>query len=338
MPRAGQTKPAVAPRLPDRIAIGVLTQTFPPELVDRVIVNSGRAEQRQRLLPARVVLYYTLAMCLFTQVGYEEVMRLLVEGLTWARRWRGSWQIPDKSSIARARHGWGRRRCGSCLSRSPGRWRPARRRGRGIAAGGWWRWTAPPWTCRTRPPTWRRSAGPVGAAGRERSRRSAWWGWWSAAPTRSWTRPWAGCTWARVAGTLAGSLAGTGDAAAGRPGPVRPGAVAHLPGNGDGAGVALPPGRQAGGAGGLRGWLLAQRAGPEPAQAQAGGGAGGGLPAGRSWPPGRSGGLPAHHHHPGPRAGSGGRAAGAVSPAVGAGDRAGRAQDPPTRPRGGAAQ
>ena len=37
MPRAGQTKPAVMPRLPDRIAIGVLTRTFPPELVDRVL-------------------------------------------------------------------------------------------------------------------------------------------------------------------------------------------------------------------------------------------------------------------------------------------------------------
>jgi hypothetical protein len=42
-------------------------------------------------------------MCLFAQVGYEEVMRLLVEGLAWARRWQGSWQVPDMSSIARAR-------------------------------------------------------------------------------------------------------------------------------------------------------------------------------------------------------------------------------------------
>jgi Insertion element 4 transposase N-terminal len=103
MPRAGQTKPPVMPRLPDRIAIGVLTRTFPPELVDRVIAKCGRAEQRQRLLPARVVVYYTLAMCLFAHVGYEEVMRLLVEGLAWMRRWRGGWQVPDKSSIARAR-------------------------------------------------------------------------------------------------------------------------------------------------------------------------------------------------------------------------------------------
>src|SRR5215212_833250 len=90
MPRAGQTKPPVVPRLSDRIAIGVLTRTFPPELVDRVIERTGRAEQRQRLLPARVVVYYTLAMCLFAQVGYEEVMRLLVEGPGQDPAWAGA--------------------------------------------------------------------------------------------------------------------------------------------------------------------------------------------------------------------------------------------------------
>jgi hypothetical protein len=68
-----------------------------------VIATTGRGEQRRRLLPARVVVYYALAMRLFAQVGYEEVMRLLVEGLAWARRWQGSWQVPHKSSIARAR-------------------------------------------------------------------------------------------------------------------------------------------------------------------------------------------------------------------------------------------
>jgi hypothetical protein len=59
MPPACQTKPAVTPRLPHRIAIGVLTRAFPPELVDRVLARTGRGEQRQRLLPARVVISYT---------------------------------------------------------------------------------------------------------------------------------------------------------------------------------------------------------------------------------------------------------------------------------------
>jgi len=103
MPRAGQVRPPDDERLSDRIAIGVLTATFPPELVDRVVDQTGRRERRQRLLPARVVVYFTLAMCVFSQVGYEEVARLLTHGLAWAKSWRGAWQVPTTGSLTRAR-------------------------------------------------------------------------------------------------------------------------------------------------------------------------------------------------------------------------------------------
>ena len=103
MPRAGQVKPPADERLPDRIAIGLLTATFPPELVDRVVAETGRVQQRSRLLPARVVVYYVLAMCLFFGQGYEEVARLLTDGLAYARRWQGTWQVPTTAAITRAR-------------------------------------------------------------------------------------------------------------------------------------------------------------------------------------------------------------------------------------------
>ena len=51
--------------LPDRISIGVLTRVFPPELVDEVIGVTGTREQRRRLLPARLVVYFVLALWLF---------------------------------------------------------------------------------------------------------------------------------------------------------------------------------------------------------------------------------------------------------------------------------
>jgi hypothetical protein len=57
MPRAGQRRPPTGERLSDRIAIGVLTRTYPPGLVDQVIAEAGAQERRQRLLPARVVVY-----------------------------------------------------------------------------------------------------------------------------------------------------------------------------------------------------------------------------------------------------------------------------------------
>jgi hypothetical protein len=81
----------------------VLTATFPPELVDRVIAETGRRERRHRLLPARVVVYLVLALALFSGQAYEEVARLLTEGLAWARRWQGAWQVPTTKAITRAR-------------------------------------------------------------------------------------------------------------------------------------------------------------------------------------------------------------------------------------------
>ncbi|MFE5828537.1 IS4 family transposase [Streptomyces erythrochromogenes] len=103
MPRPGQVKPETDERLSDRIAIGLLTRTFPPELVDRVVEESGKAGQRNRLLPPRVVVYFVLAMCLFSRQGYEEVARLLTQGLAWARHWSGSWQAPTPGAVSRAR-------------------------------------------------------------------------------------------------------------------------------------------------------------------------------------------------------------------------------------------
>jgi len=80
-----------------------LTTTFPPELVDVVVERAGRASQRNRLLPARLVVYYVLGLALFSSSGYEEVMRSLVEGLAWASGWRRSWSVPTKAAIFRAR-------------------------------------------------------------------------------------------------------------------------------------------------------------------------------------------------------------------------------------------
>ena len=103
MPRAGQRKPISDSRLTDHVSIGVLTRVFPPELVDGVIDEAGRREQRQRLLPARVVVYYVLALALFADGSYEEVMRQLVEGLAWETGWSQAWEVPSKMAISKAR-------------------------------------------------------------------------------------------------------------------------------------------------------------------------------------------------------------------------------------------
>ncbi|MHB1773996.1 MAG: transposase domain-containing protein, partial [Acidimicrobiales bacterium] len=103
MPRVGQVKASENDRLTDRIAIGVLTSTFPPSLVDEVLEASNRVEKRHRLLPARVVVYFVLAMCLWADEEYVEVARLLVGGLKTMASWRRPWQVPTSGAITQAR-------------------------------------------------------------------------------------------------------------------------------------------------------------------------------------------------------------------------------------------
>ncbi len=90
-------------RLTDRIGIGVLTRLVSRDLVDEVIAEAGRREQRRRLLPARVVVYYVLALCLFFDEGYEEVMRRLVGGLRFMSSWAAEWKVPTTGAICQAR-------------------------------------------------------------------------------------------------------------------------------------------------------------------------------------------------------------------------------------------
>jgi hypothetical protein len=99
---SGAASPAGA-SLPDRIALGVLTRLITRELVDDVLASTGRKEQRKRLLPARVVVYFVLALALFYGDSYEEVMRKLVQGLSWLAIWRKEWHVPTSSALAQAR-------------------------------------------------------------------------------------------------------------------------------------------------------------------------------------------------------------------------------------------
>jgi Insertion element 4 transposase N-terminal/Transposase DDE domain len=94
---------AAESRLPDRVVIGVLTSVFPPALVDEVIDAAGARERRSRSLPARLTVYFTLALWLFMGCGYDAVIRNLVEGLAWTQAGWGSWRVPPAGSITKAR-------------------------------------------------------------------------------------------------------------------------------------------------------------------------------------------------------------------------------------------
>ncbi|WP_307543446.1 transposase domain-containing protein [Streptomyces sp. V3I8] len=80
----------------DLSGLGLLTWVYPPGLVDRVVAAYGRAEQRGRLLPARLVVYFVLGSALFSPAPCLEVMRHLVAGLRGLGP-LGEWHVPAKS-------------------------------------------------------------------------------------------------------------------------------------------------------------------------------------------------------------------------------------------------
>lgn len=89
--------------LTDHISLGVLTGLIHRDVVDDVIAECGKREKRARLLPAHVVVYYVLALNLFFDQAYEEVMRLLAGGLRFLGNWNDAWKVPSTSALSQSR-------------------------------------------------------------------------------------------------------------------------------------------------------------------------------------------------------------------------------------------
>ena len=60
-------------RLSDHISLGVIARTFPPDRVREVLAETGRASERERDLPAQVMVYYAIALALYTGAGTREI-------------------------------------------------------------------------------------------------------------------------------------------------------------------------------------------------------------------------------------------------------------------------
>lgn len=103
MPRAGWVKPSSDRRLSDLVSVGVLTRVFPPEVVDAVIADAGRIEQRNRVFPARVMAYFSIGMALYADGSYSDVLAQLTDGLSWASGEPEVVTLPSKSAIFQAR-------------------------------------------------------------------------------------------------------------------------------------------------------------------------------------------------------------------------------------------
>ena len=70
-------------RITDYVSLGVISKTFPPARIRAVLKSTGKASIRERDLPAHVVVYYVIALALYMQCSYREVLRCLLEGVQW---------------------------------------------------------------------------------------------------------------------------------------------------------------------------------------------------------------------------------------------------------------
>lgn len=91
------------PRISDLATLGVLTTTVPAALINAVLVATQRQSQRHRQLPAPLVVYYVMALALYAQASYGEVLRCLLEGVRWLRLGGLDAMGASKSAITRAR-------------------------------------------------------------------------------------------------------------------------------------------------------------------------------------------------------------------------------------------
>ncbi len=95
-------------RITDHISLGVITKTFQMDKIETILKTAGKASQRERDLPAHVVVYYVIALALYMNSSYGEVLRCLLEGLRWLLGPSAKIKVTGKSGIsqARTRLGW----------------------------------------------------------------------------------------------------------------------------------------------------------------------------------------------------------------------------------------
>jgi hypothetical protein len=90
-------------RLTDYISLGVIAAKFPLAHVNKILEETGRTSERQRDLPAHVVIYYVIALALYMQSSYQEVLRCLLEGISWLLGPGNTIKVTGKSGISQAR-------------------------------------------------------------------------------------------------------------------------------------------------------------------------------------------------------------------------------------------
>ena len=92
------------PVLTDFVSLGVLASRVPRDAVDDAVAATAKeARRRGGKLPPHVVVYLVMALALFADEDYEEVVERLTGALRSWGSWDQRWEPPTKGAVSQAR-------------------------------------------------------------------------------------------------------------------------------------------------------------------------------------------------------------------------------------------
>jgi hypothetical protein len=95
-------------RITDELAMGILAKRYPTAKVKEILQRMGRASQRERELPAHLMVYFVMGLGLWMEANCREVLRCLLSGVQWLLGSEQGYKVAGKSGITQARQrlGW----------------------------------------------------------------------------------------------------------------------------------------------------------------------------------------------------------------------------------------
>ena len=96
----------------DQVSLGVLVSAVSRDTVDAAVAACGVGAKRAGgKLPPHMVAYLTMALCLFPEDDYEEVVTKVTGSLSAWGCWDAGWSVPTASGITQARKRLGPKIC-----------------------------------------------------------------------------------------------------------------------------------------------------------------------------------------------------------------------------------
>ena len=139
----------ISPVIESGEVLTALETAIPPAAIEQAIGHTEAREERNRSLPAHLVVCLVIGMSLWSSASMRTVLKNLVDGLSeaWVRVGQ-YWKVPCKSSITEARQRVGPRVMSQLFHQVV---RPlATAQTPAALIGGvvvWWQWTEPYWMC-----------------------------------------------------------------------------------------------------------------------------------------------------------------------------------------------